>query len=216
MSRQQAKEKENRITQFILLGMFGFTLVLTLLDSISIQPNIFSLTFYLLLIVVVASLYKPFRNFLLRFFSYLLNTIKSFFVKDSIVEINEIDQMNEVEFEKYLKRLFERHGYVVKIRKAELGANLLVRKGTNKYVVLTKCCQKNIGKVDIQQVIPTIKQLNVTGALVVTNQYYTKSAVRLAESKLVVIIDRDQLIKMNSIPNNKHHFSSAISFLLNK
>jgi len=75
MSKEQTKVKEMRVAQLILLGIFCFSVVVALLDSVSIQPNITSFSFYLLLLMVIASIYKPVRLFLGRCVSFVFKAL---------------------------------------------------------------------------------------------------------------------------------------------
>ncbi len=92
MTRQKTKAKENKITEFIVLSMFGFCIVTTLLDSISIEPSLTSVYFYILLLVVIFSIYKPFRIFLMKRFSILFKLIFKKYLNKPILEISKIDQ----------------------------------------------------------------------------------------------------------------------------
>ncbi|MCM3388573.1 hypothetical protein [Ureibacillus chungkukjangi] len=77
MSKPQTRIKETKITQVILLGIFCFSIVVALLDSISIQPNVTSIYFYLLLLMVIATVYKPIRLFLAKSVSFIFKTLFS-------------------------------------------------------------------------------------------------------------------------------------------
>lgn len=82
MNKPQTKLRENKFAQLILLEIFSFSIVVSLLDSFSIQPEITSIYFYLLLSLVTALIYKPFRLLLTRsipfIFSSLFSYIKAF------------------------------------------------------------------------------------------------------------------------------------------
>jgi restriction system protein len=219
MTRQKTKAKENKVAELIMLSIFGFCIVTAMLDSISIEPNLMSIYFYILLLVVISTIYKPFRMFLFRMCSSLFKVIfKNFYRTSSVIEIEIIDQMNGQEFELYLKRVFERYGYLVELtpRSNDYGADLILRKGTKKYVVQAKCHRNTIGIKAVKEVNGAIKYYKVDGAFVVTNQYFSASAVRLAKANDVLLIDRDELIKMSRLSSKKLKFASAISFIVNK
>lgn len=82
MNKHQTKLKEKKMTEFILLEIFSFSIVVAILDYISIQPQITSINLYLLLLVVTAMIYKPVRLLLARSVSFTSKTlflnIKSF------------------------------------------------------------------------------------------------------------------------------------------
>ncbi|RHW34691.1 hypothetical protein D1B33_13655 [Lysinibacillus yapensis] len=82
MQREQRKLKERKMTQFLLLGIFSFSMAVALLDSIHIQPNVTSASFYFLLLIVIAMVYKPVRLYVLRSVAsisrFLFSGVKSF------------------------------------------------------------------------------------------------------------------------------------------
>ncbi len=82
MNNPKTKLRENKITQLILLEILSFSIVVTLLDSFSIQPKITSIYFYVLLLLVTALIYKPVRLFLTHSISFisrsLFSNLKSF------------------------------------------------------------------------------------------------------------------------------------------
>ena len=108
MNRQATKIKENRLTQLLLLGILGFGIVITILSSLSIQPNLTNGYFYLLLLVVLAVLYKPFGLFLLNILGSIFKSIIYLFKKFAFRKVRnidtiKIDQLNCLEIVHYLK-----------------------------------------------------------------------------------------------------------------
>lgn len=60
-------------------------------------------------------------------------------------------------------------------------------------VVQAKRYQKNVGVEAVQQVIGSMRYYDADYAMVVTNSYFTASAIKLAEANDVLLWDRDQL-----------------------
>lgn len=86
MNRQQSKKIENKMTQFILLGLVSFFMLASLLDAANIKPNLGSIWFYVFLIIVTACIYKPLlllilENGKLIFLKLFTPTFKSIFKK---------------------------------------------------------------------------------------------------------------------------------------
>lgn len=140
--------------------------------------------------------YKPVR-------SKILNVIRVFtkslgFRSAFPVVIEEIDKMNGIEFEHFLKPIFERKGYVTTVTQGsgDYGADLILRKGHKKYVVQAKRYSSNIGVGAVQQVVGAIRYYRASGAIVVTNQYFTPAAIELAKVNKVRLIDRNKLAEM--------------------
>lgn len=112
--------------------------------------------------------------------------------------IKEIDQMDGFLFEEYLALLFEKQGYKSKVTKArgDFGADLTLSKDGIKTVVQAKRYSKNVGIKAIQEIVSAVTYYKATNALVVTNSYFTRPAIKLALANGVELIDRDKLIKL--------------------
>ena len=222
MRKQKVKVKETKVTEFLILSIFAFCLLIAMLNSLTLQPSVTDFSFYLLLAIVITCIYKPVRMFVYKIMSKLCKQIcyyvKSIFIKDEIIELQQIDEMTGLEFERYLKHLYERHGYKVKLTKQskDYGANLIIKKGKKSFVVQAKCFNKKVGIRAVQEVVGAIKHYRAYGGIVITNQDYTTPAKNLAKSNGIQLINRDELDKMNSMSGRQYKFSTALSFILNK
>ena len=120
------------------------------------------------------------------------------FDKEKDVE-NEKLKFNSVktgiEFEEYLKYIFEKKGYSVELTKAtgDQGADLIITKNDIKTVVQAKFYSNTVGNKAVQEVVSAIKYYNADSGMVVTNNYYTKSAIELANVNNIVLWDSDIL-----------------------
>lgn len=112
--------------------------------------------------------------------------------------IQEIDLMNGLKFEEFLSQVFITFGYKTMITKASMdfGADLVIKKDGIKSVVQSKRYSSKVGIKSVQEVVSAKSFYNADKAMVVTNSYFTKSAVQLAKANHVELIDRDILIKM--------------------
>lgn len=222
MTRHTAKTvkiKEVKFTQLLLISALCFTIVISLLNSLSIEPNLLDFQFYLLFLLVLSFIYKPFGLFIIKGLKHTLLFIKSLFVKNKKnLVIEEIDRLDGKEFEQFLKVVFEKEGYRAEITQAsfDYGTDLILTKGRKKYVVQAKRRNSKVGIRAIQEIVASIKQYNATGAIVVTNHFFTASAKRLAKTNDVELIDRDTLIKLLNGSNKKYRFATALSLILNK
>lgn len=106
-----------------------------------------------------------------------------------------IDKLTGHEFEHFLKGLFEKMGYTVTNTKlsGDQGADLIVSKAGEKIVVQAKKHTNKVTNKAIQEVVAAIKHYNADKGMVVTNNFFTRSAVELAKSNNVELIDRDGL-----------------------
>ncbi len=112
--------------------------------------------------------------------------------------IKEIDQMTGEEFERYLGELFKRRGFKVSYTAAsgDYGADLILKDGSNIIAVQAKRYSSTVGVKAVQEIIGAVRMYDATEAWVVTNNYFTKQAVKLADINEVYLIDRDELIDM--------------------
>lgn len=102
---------------------------------------------------------------------------------------------NGIQFEQYLKYLFEKLGYVVETTKTtgDQGADLILNKNNIKTVVQAKFYSNPVGNKAVQEVVSAIKFYKADNGMVVTNNYYTKSAKELAEANEIELWDKDIL-----------------------
>jgi restriction system protein len=117
--------------------------------------------------------------------------------------IASIDTMDGFQFEEYLALLFKAHGYKTKVTKGrgDFGADLILHKDGNTIVAQAKRYSKNVGIQAVQEVSSSMKHYKANKSIVITNSYFTKSAIELAKSNDVDLIDRDKLIKMLQVMN---------------
>jgi restriction system protein len=122
--------------------------------------------------------------------------------------VEEVDRMSGHDFEHFLAPLFEHAGYKATVTKGsgDFGADLILKNGRKKYVVQAKCYSSNIGVSAIQEVVGAINYYKANGAMVVTNQYFTKQAETLAKANKVRLINRTELADMISKFNRKHKY----------
>jgi restriction system protein len=111
-------------------------------------------------------------------------------------DIDEIDKMDGLTFEKYLNNLFLRLGYDVERTRyvGDYGADLVLIRGENRIVVQAKRYKSKVGIKAIQEVVASKAKYNCNKAMVVTNSYYTKQAVELAKANAVELWDKVKLV----------------------
>ncbi|RFU61311.1 restriction endonuclease [Peribacillus glennii] len=145
---------------------------------------------------LVALTFKSVRKEFFGLFLFLKSLIRYKSILPT--DLREIDHMDGFEFERFLKPVFERHGYLAEVTQGsgDFGADLILHKGRKKYVVQAKRYNSNIGVSAVQQVVAAVNYYKATSAIVVTNQYFTHPAIELAKVNKVILIDRDKLSKM--------------------
>jgi restriction system protein len=110
--------------------------------------------------------------------------------------IEEIDSMDGIQFEYYLKELYLSRGFGVEVTSAsgDYGADLVLKKDGKKIVAQAKRYSKDVGIKAVQEVIGAKSYYRADVAWVVTNSYFTKAARELAQTGNVRLVDRDELI----------------------
>lgn len=113
--------------------------------------------------------------------------------------IKDIDKMSGLDFELYLKVLFKNLGYKAITTNAshDFGADLILKKNHHKIVVQAKRYgyKKNVSISAIQEVFASQRYHNADESWVITNSFFTKSAINLAKPCNVHLKDRYQLAK---------------------
>ncbi|MFJ1105216.1 restriction endonuclease [Bacillus albus] len=119
--------------------------------------------------------------------------------------INQIDQMNGRQFEEYLSSLYQALGYQTEVTKGsgDFGADLVLKNNGTKIVVQAKRYKNKVGIQSVQEVVGAKRYYDAAHAWVVTNNYFTEPARKLAHANDVLLIDRDLLIKLNAQVNQE-------------
>jgi restriction system protein len=197
LAKRITRTKKNNLQVYIVVGAMGLAYISGLRDMMFESPQDYGVIAYLMLLpFIVGMFYKPFRSVVF----YVIRVLwKRLTARHALpVNIREIDAMDGIAFEQYLKPVFERQGYFATVTQGsgDYGADLILRKGRKKYVVQAKRYSSNIGVSAVQQVVAAVKYYKAHGAIVVTNQYFTPAAVQLAKVNGVRLIDREKLAKM--------------------
>ena len=112
--------------------------------------------------------------------------------------INKIDSMSGVDFERFLQLYYERLGYSVETtpKSGDFGADLILIKGRKKTALQAKRYKGTVGIAAVQQIIGAKDFYKTADAMVVTNSHFTVNAKKLASASGVMLVERDDLIKM--------------------
>lgn len=115
--------------------------------------------------------------------------------------LSRIDKMSGEEFEVYLKTFFEKKGYTVELTPLsnDYGADLVCSKKEEVIVVQAKRYEGNVGNSAVQEIVAAKEYYEADRCIVVTNSYFTKNAVGLAEANDVELWDRDVVRNMKYI-----------------
>jgi HJR/Mrr/RecB family endonuclease len=89
-------------------------------------------------------------------------------------------------------------GYIVELTKSsnDQGADLIISKLGEKYVVQAKRYSNKVNNKAIQEVVAAIKHYDADRGMVITSNEFTSSAIKLASSNNIDLIDRNKLEKL--------------------
>ena len=118
--------------------------------------------------------------------------------KIRLYNISQLDHLSGIEFENYLKSLFENMGYTVQTTKAsgDYGADLIIEKKGKKTIIQAKCYNHTVGVKAVQEIVAARNHYNIYDAMVITNNYFSREAENLALESGVILTDRVVLEKM--------------------
>ncbi len=125
----------------------------------------------------------------------LLEFERSLLTDESPFTIYEIDKLSGSEFESFIKILFEKMGYEAHKTKdsGDQGADVIVDKFGQKSAVQAKRWDNKVNNKAIQEITAAIKYYNADEGIVITNNTFTISAIELAKSNNIKLIDREKL-----------------------
>jgi len=116
-------------------------------------------------------------------------------IDDSVCSITDVDLMTGIEFEFFVSELFKKDGYKTIITQAsyDQGIDVVAEKNGKKYGIQAKCYSGAVSNSAVQEVVAGINYYGCSKGIVVTNNYFTKSALELSKSNGIILWDRDML-----------------------
>jgi restriction endonuclease Mrr len=103
--------------------------------------------------------------------------------------------MRSVEFEEFLREVFEAHGDTVETTRVsgDQGVDLIVRRRGRRLAVQVKGYFNSVGNGAVQEAYAGMGYYGCDGCAVITNSRFTKSAVDLATKLGCILIDEDTM-----------------------
>lgn len=142
--------------------------------------------FFIILTIYIRKLWTNFQTKKLN--NYISNTT-----------IDSIDSLSGQDFEEFLYYLFLNLGFDVEKTKSshDYGADLILKVNNISIAVQSKLYfNHSVGSASVQEVYSSTKYYNTNAGVVITNSYFTKSAISLANSTNVILWDRNMLINL--------------------
>lgn len=111
--------------------------------------------------------------------------------------LSEIDRMRREEFSEYLAEYFRLCGYKVSMtpEKNNFGADLILQLKNRKTVVQTKRYVEKVDTHAVRYIIGAKGYYDANDMMIITSNYFTDEAIKLADEYEVKLWDRDNLIQ---------------------
>ena len=122
---------------------------------------------------------------------------------DHHYKIEEIDEMTGEQFERFIGELFEKLGYKIIVTKisGDQGIDVIVEKKGIKTGIQCKRYTNKVSNSAIQEAVAGKAQYKLDKVMVITTNYFTKSAIELANSNQVTLWNREKLISTLELIN---------------
>ncbi len=170
--------------------------------------SFFSFLFLLIIWINIPSIHK--YKYLLFYLSLILILITGLLILIKVIinkrnklnlfnniDISTIDNMSGLDFERYIAGLLKNQGYT-KVRlteKYDLGVDIIAIKNNIRYGIQVKRYSGLVKANAVRQVITALRVYNCDKAIVITNSYYSKTAIRLAKYNDCLLVGRDGVMK---------------------
>jgi hypothetical protein len=107
----------------------------------------------------------------------------------------EVGRLYPPEFEQFTADVFKMLGYSVRRtgQTGDQGVDVVAEKPGRRLAIQVKCYSNTVGNSSVQEVFAGMMHYRCNVCVVVTNNYFTKSATALAASTGCVLIDRDSI-----------------------
>ena len=122
--------------------------------------------------------------------------------------LDQIDRMDAYNFEMLVGMIYQARGYTIEEtpKSGDQGADVVLEKGGERTVVQAKLYDGKVGNAAVQQAVAAKGPWRCHHAMVVTNSEFTESAVELAQTNGVELVDRPKLTGMvddfNRVPKD--------------
>ena len=110
-------------------------------------------------------------------------------------KLSHVDTMTGLEFEKYVAKYLRNQGYKTKLtEKYDLGIDIVAVKDGIRYGVQVKRYKGVVGANAVRQAVTALNLYECDRAMVITNSYFSKTAIILARSNACFLVDRDSIL----------------------
>ncbi|WP_457945406.1 restriction endonuclease [Caproiciproducens sp. LBM24188] len=109
--------------------------------------------------------------------------------------LDDVDMMNGNEFEHFICELYLKMGYSAEVTKqsSDQGIDVIAQKSDKRIGIQAKCYSGTVGNSAVQEAVAGKRFYDCDKVIVVTNNYFTPSAIDLAQANDVILWDRNIL-----------------------
>lgn len=114
-------------------------------------------------------------------------------------EVIPFDNMEGHDFERFCAEVLAQNGFErIKVTQGsgDQGVDIIAYKDDVKYGIQCKCYSSNIGNRAVQEVFAGKAYYQCHVGVVLTNRYFTESAIKLASRNGIILWNRDKLLQM--------------------
>jgi len=99
------------------------------------------------------------------------------------------------EFEHFICELYKKMGYSAEVTKqsGDQGLDVIAERNGRKIGIQAKCYSGTVGNFAVQEAVAGKSYYNCDKVVVITNNFFTTSAIELAKSNNVILWNRDIL-----------------------
>ena len=115
------------------------------------------------------------------------------------ISIEDINRFTGEEFEKFCANILSRNGFSINKLTGgagDQGVDIIASKEGISYAIQCKRYSKNLGNTSIQEVVAGKSYYKCHVGVVMTNSYFTKKAIALAQANGTLLWDRSKLVEM--------------------
>jgi len=112
-------------------------------------------------------------------------------------KLSHVDTMTGLEFEKYVAKYLREQGFKTHLtEKYDLGIDIVATKDGVRYGVQVKRHKGVVGANAVRQAVTALNIYNCDRGMVITNSYFSKTAIKLAESNNCILLGREGLMSL--------------------
>lgn len=118
-------------------------------------------------------------------------------LQSSVMVETDIDFMDGLDFEHYVADLLNNRGFHAEVTKGsgDLGVDIIATNYIGKYAIQVKRYNQPVSRRAVSDAVAGKSYYDCDSAMVITSNYFTNDAVKLADANDCLLVDRDELIE---------------------